>query len=94
VSCVGILTFTDGRDFVQQGVVRFAADAEGGIAAANEVFGHELLRETVPINSSEAPVRLSSCGSGLATPLERRDGGQWRANLGAPRVTSWRQELR
>lgn len=92
MSCAESSPFTDGRDFVRQGVVKFATDAEGGIAAAYEVFGHELPRETVPVNSSEAPVRFSSCGSGLATPperRERRDGGQWRANLDGHRVTSW-----
>ena len=54
---VGILTFSDGRDFVHQGVAGFAADVEGRIAAACEAFGCEVVRGTEPVTSSEMAVR-------------------------------------
>jgi len=57
VSRVGILTFSDGRDFVHQGVAEFATDVEGRIAAACEAFGAEVVRGTEPITSNTMAVR-------------------------------------
>jgi L-fucose isomerase len=57
MSRVGILTFSDGRDFVHQGIAEFAVDVEGRIAAACEAFGAEVVRGTGPITSSTMAVR-------------------------------------
>lgn len=57
MSRIGILTFSDGRDFVHQGVAPFALDVEGRIAAACEGFGAEVVRGTEPITSNEMAVR-------------------------------------
>ena len=48
MSRVGILTFSNGRDFVHRGVAEFATDVEGRIAAACEAFGAEVVRGTEP----------------------------------------------
>ena len=57
MSRVGILTFSDGRDFVHQGIAEFAVGVEGRIAAACEAFGAEVVRGTGPITSSTMAVR-------------------------------------
>ena len=48
MSRVGILSFSDGRDFVHQGLVSFIAGVEERIAAACRGFGAELVRRTGP----------------------------------------------
>jgi L-fucose isomerase len=57
MSRVGILTFSDGRDFVHRGVAEFATDVEGRIAAACAAFGAEVVRGTEPITSNTMAVR-------------------------------------
>ena len=41
---VGILTMSDGRDFVHKDLIGFARGVEGGIAEALEAAGHEVVR--------------------------------------------------
>ncbi len=66
MSRVGILTFSDGRDFVHQGLVGFLADVEARIVAACEAAGYEVVLGTEPITSNEVAVsearRLASAG--------------------------------
>jgi L-fucose isomerase len=57
MSCVGILTFSDGRGFVHKAVVGLAADVEQRIAAACEAFGAEVVRGTEIITANGAAVR-------------------------------------
>lgn len=54
---VGILTFSDGRDFVHKGVAGFAADVEERIAAACEASGAEVVRGTEIITANDVAVR-------------------------------------
>src|ERR687894_215643 len=46
---VGLLTFSDGRDFVHADIKTFGQDVEGRIAQALEQAGHEVIRATEPI---------------------------------------------
>jgi L-fucose isomerase len=46
---VGLLTFSDGRDFVHTDIKAFALDVERGIAQALEQAGHEVIRAAEPI---------------------------------------------
>jgi L-fucose isomerase len=57
MSRVGILSFSDGRDFVHQGLVSFIAGVEGRIAAACEGFGATVVRGSEPITSNDVAVR-------------------------------------
>jgi L-fucose isomerase len=41
---VGLLTFSDGRDFVHSSIERFTQDVEGRIAQALEQAGHQVIR--------------------------------------------------
>jgi L-fucose isomerase len=54
---IGILSFSDGRDFVHQGIASFVAEAENRIAAVCSASGHEVVRGSEPITSSEMAVR-------------------------------------
>jgi L-fucose isomerase len=83
MSRVGILTFSDGREFVHQGVAEFATDVEGRIAAACEAFGAEVVRGTEPITSATMAVRearsdptsrfsTTRCGRGRTFPSTPR----------------------
>ncbi|MGC8626085.1 MAG: L-fucose/L-arabinose isomerase family protein [Acidimicrobiales bacterium] len=54
---VGILSFSDGRDFVHRDLASFVAGVEERIAAACEGFGAQVVRGTGPITSNEAAVR-------------------------------------
>ena len=54
---VGILSFSDGRDFVHQGIASFGAAVEGRIAAACRASGFEVVLGTEPITSNQAAVR-------------------------------------
>ncbi len=54
---VGILSFSDGRDFVHQGLVSFIAQVEERIAAACQGFGAEVVRGAEPVTSNEVAVR-------------------------------------
>jgi L-fucose isomerase len=57
MSRVGILTFSDGRDFVNRDLAEFVTDVEARIAATCESFGCEVVRGTEPITSSRMAVR-------------------------------------
>src|SRR5437763_15564029 len=46
---VGLLCFSDGRDFVHNDVKAFGLDVEGRIAQALEQAGHEVIRASEPI---------------------------------------------
>jgi L-fucose/D-arabinose isomerase len=46
---VGLLTFSDGRDFVHVGIKAFTLDVERRIAQALEQAGHEVIRAVEPI---------------------------------------------
>ena len=54
---VGILSFSDGRDFVHQGIASFGAAVEGRIAAACRASGFEVVLGTEPITSNQVAVR-------------------------------------
>jgi L-fucose isomerase len=56
MSRIGILSFSDGRDFVHQDIARFVADVEDRIAAACRSAGHDVILGEEPIISSEAAV--------------------------------------
>ncbi len=56
MSRVGVLTFSDGRDFVHQGIAGFVAEVEGRIIAACEAAGYEVVRGTAPITSNAVAV--------------------------------------
>ena len=53
---VGILTFSDGRDFVHQGLIGFEDDVEARIVAMCEAAGYDVVRGTVPVTSNEVAV--------------------------------------
>jgi L-fucose isomerase len=53
---VGILTFSDGRDFVARGLTGFQTDVEDRIAAACTAFGAEVVRGAQAITSNEVAV--------------------------------------
>ena len=57
MSKVGIPTFSDGRDFVHEGLVSFIANVEDRITAAYKGFGAEVVRGTEVIRSNEIAVR-------------------------------------
>jgi L-fucose isomerase len=57
MSRIGILSFSDGRDFVHNGVASFVADVEDRIAAACRAAGHELVIGAEPVTSSDMAVR-------------------------------------
>src|SRR5581483_9720733 len=46
---VGLLTFSDGRDFVHADIKAFSLDVESRIAQALEAAGHEVIRAAEPI---------------------------------------------
>ncbi|MGH9104301.1 MAG: L-fucose/L-arabinose isomerase family protein [Acidimicrobiales bacterium] len=54
---VGILTFSDGRRFVHQGLSGFVSEMETRIAGALEASGHEVARGTEVITSNDMAVR-------------------------------------
>lgn len=54
---VGILSFSDGREFVHQGVAGFVRDAENRLAATCRELGHEVTCGEQQITSSEIAVR-------------------------------------
>ncbi len=54
---VGILSFSDGRDFVHQGIASFGAQVEGRIAAACRADGFEVVLGTEPVTSNQVAVR-------------------------------------
>ncbi len=61
----GILTFSDGRDFVHRDLADFATQVESGIAERLESTGHKVFRGTQVITSHEAATtearRLAGC---------------------------------
>lgn len=54
---VGLLTFSDGRDFVHQDLIPFLADIEQKIADALTAGGHEVIRGQGPIWTNELATR-------------------------------------
>lgn len=50
---VAILSFSDGRESVHQGIADFVAEAEGRLAGACRLAGHEVVLGSEPITSSE-----------------------------------------
>ncbi|HEX8006821.1 MAG TPA: fucose isomerase, partial [Trebonia sp.] len=54
MSRVGILSFSDGRDFVHSGIADFIDEAEDRLAAACAELGHEVIRGQQAITSSPA----------------------------------------
>ena len=57
MSRVGILSFSDGRDFVKEKLAGFVGDVEGRIAAACKGLGAEVVRGTEAVTSRELAVR-------------------------------------
>jgi L-fucose isomerase len=53
---VGILSFSDGREFVHTGVAGFVAEVEARIVAACRASGHEVAVGNEPVTSSEVAV--------------------------------------
>jgi L-fucose isomerase len=56
MSRIGILSFSDGREFVHRDIARFVADVEDRIAAVCRSAGHEVVVGEEPITSSEVAV--------------------------------------
>ncbi len=56
MSSIGILSFSDGRNFVHQDIASFVAEMEGRIAAACQAAGHEVVRGSEPITSNQLAV--------------------------------------
>ncbi|HTV12436.1 MAG TPA: L-fucose/L-arabinose isomerase family protein [Acidimicrobiales bacterium] len=57
MSKVGVLSFSDGRDFVHEGVASFVAAVEDRIVAACKGFGAEVVRGKEVVRSNETGVR-------------------------------------
>lgn len=57
MSKVGVLSFSDGRDFVHEGVASFVTEVEDRIVATCQGFGSEVSRGTEIIRSNEVAVR-------------------------------------
>ena len=57
VAKVGILTFSDGRDFVHKDVEKFSRDVEGDIAGALENAGHEVVQAREVVWTNRLAVR-------------------------------------
>jgi L-fucose isomerase len=53
---VGILSFSDGRDFVHKDVASFVAEVEARIAVACQASGHDVVRGSEPITSNHVAV--------------------------------------
>ena len=53
---VGLLTMSDGRDFVARDIDAFCRHAEDAVAAALRRHGHDVLRAASPVTSNEAAV--------------------------------------
>jgi L-fucose isomerase len=53
---VGILSFSDGRDFVHEGIASFVAEVEDRIVAACQASGHEVVRGSEPVTSNQVAV--------------------------------------
>jgi L-fucose/D-arabinose isomerase len=64
VAKVGILTFSDGRDFVHKDVEKFCRDVEGDIAGALENAGHEVVRAHEVVWTNRLAVREAQRLSG------------------------------
>jgi L-fucose/D-arabinose isomerase len=64
VAKVGILTFSDGRDFVHEDVEKFCRDVEGDIAGALENAGHEVVRAREVVWTNRLAVREAQRLSG------------------------------
>ncbi|MBE3559779.1 MAG: L-fucose/L-arabinose isomerase family protein [Ktedonobacteraceae bacterium] len=54
---IGILTFSDGRDFVHRDLVDFTGRVESGIASALEAKGHQVTRAREVIRTNELAVQ-------------------------------------
>jgi L-fucose isomerase len=53
---IGVLSFSDGRQFVHQGIAGFVTEAERRLAATCRAAGHQVVVGSGPITSSEAAV--------------------------------------
>lgn len=56
MSRIGILSFSDGRDFVHSGIAGFVAEAENRLAGTCADLGHEVVRGECAITSSPVAV--------------------------------------
>ena len=54
MATIGVLSFSDGREFVHQGIAGFVAEAESRLAATCRAAGHQVVVGSGPITSSEA----------------------------------------
>ncbi|GAA1008013.1 L-fucose isomerase [Acrocarpospora pleiomorpha] len=59
MACIGILTFSDGRDFVSADLDAFCRQRESRLRKELEARGHHVLPMVAPISSNEAAVRLA-----------------------------------
>lgn len=66
---IAVLSFSDGRDFVHQGIAGFVAEAEGRLAAACRAAGHEVVLGSSPITSSEVAVAEARRAAGARPDL-------------------------
>lgn len=53
MSRIGLLTMSDGRDYVASDIADFCRDAESAIAAVLESDGHEVIRGREPVSTNE-----------------------------------------
>lgn len=56
---VGVLSFSDGRDFVHRGIAEFVDTVERRIGAACAALGHEVVLAGEPVTSNEVAVRAA-----------------------------------
>lgn len=93
MSRVGIVTLGDGRGFVHKAVAGLAADAELRIAAACEVFGAEVVRDSQVITANDVAVpeaRQLVCDDDRNEALLRQSNYVWPhafTRMGAPADT-------
>lgn len=56
MATIGVLSFSDGREFVHRGIAGFVAESENRLAATCRAAGHQVVVGSGPITSSEAAV--------------------------------------
>jgi L-fucose/D-arabinose isomerase len=66
---VGILSFSDGRDFVHKGIASFGSAVEGRIAAACRAAGFEVVVGSEAVTSNEVAVREARAMAGQRPDL-------------------------
>ena len=77
MATIGVLSFSDGREFVHQGIAGFVAEAESRLAATCRAAGHQVVVGSGPITSSDVAVaeaRRLAAELTVGTSLRRCSG--------------------